>query len=276
MANERGLVISCPVEISGRSMAFRSGPVLDPQELRFSLLFWDKLDFPINYVVGIGPDAETQFLQSAGLLNRTMTQVISGGDVVSSFVQAHIGAFRALDQREPGVWSLSTGKNAISFADDDMELDKGVLVSLYRAIPVPDKDVPLEDILEFRARRRDELITLRHHLEDIYQRVISAGDGELALNTEIERLERAIDDHIKAARGSGLKFRLVDFDANLNLTPAVTATAVAYAASQSIPLSLLTGLGAASLSLKVGPSLKRHEATSTPFKYVSSYHRELF
>jgi Family of unknown function (DUF6236) len=208
MANERGLVISCPIEISGREMTFRSGPALDPQELRFSLLFWDKLDFPINNVVGIGPDAETQFLQSAGLLNRTMTQVISGGDVVSSFVQTHIDAFRALDQREPGVWSLSTGKNAISFAGDDMELGKGVLVSLYRAIPVPDKDVPLEDILEFRARRRDELITLRHHLEDIYQRVISAGDGELALNTEIERLERAIDDHIKAARGSGLKFRL--------------------------------------------------------------------
>ena len=114
MANERGLVISCPVEISGRSMTFRSGPALDPQELRFSLLLWDKLDFPINNVVGIGPDAETQFLQSAGLLNRTMTQVISGGDVVSSFVQTHIDAFRALDQREPGVWSLSTGKNAVA------------------------------------------------------------------------------------------------------------------------------------------------------------------
>jgi hypothetical protein len=127
---------------------------------------------------------------------------------------------------------------------------------------------------EFRARRRDELIALRHHLEDIYQRVISAGDGELALNTEIERLQRAINDHVKAVRGRGLKFKLVDLDANLNLAPAVTA-AVAYAAGLSIPLSLLTGLGAA-LSLKIGPSLKRHEATPTPFKYVSSYHRELF
>jgi len=99
--------------------------------------------------------------------------------------------------------------------------------------------------------------------------------NRLSLNTEIERLQRAINDHVKAARGSGLKFRLVDFDANLNLAPAVTAAGVAYAAGLSIPLSLLTGLGTA-LSLKIGPSLKRHEATSTPFKYVSSYHRELF
>jgi len=275
MANERGLVISCPVEISGSGMTLRSGTDLDPQELRFSLLFWDKLDFPTNNLISLGLNAEAQFLQSAGLLNRTMTQVIGGGTDASMLVLTHLLAFRTLDQREPGVWSLSTGKNAISFADDDMELDKGVLVSLYRAIPVPDKDAPLQDILEFRTKRRDELIMLRHHLEDIYQRVISAGDGELALNTEIERLQRAIGDHVKAARGSSLKFRLVDFDANLNLAPAVTAAAVAYAAGLSIPLSLLAGLGAA-LRLKVGPSLKRHEATSTPFRYISSYHRELF
>jgi hypothetical protein len=66
MANERGLVISCPIEISGSGMTVKS-TALDPQELRFSLLFWDKLDFPTNNFVGMGVDAEAQFLQSEGL-----------------------------------------------------------------------------------------------------------------------------------------------------------------------------------------------------------------
>jgi Family of unknown function (DUF6236) len=82
---------------------------------------------------------------------------------------------------------------------------------------VPDKDVPLEDVLAFRTKRHDELVTLRHHLEEVYQSIISAGEGELALSTQTEKLQLAILDHLKVSREFGFKFRLVDFDANLNL-----------------------------------------------------------
>jgi len=69
-------------------------------------------------------------------------------------VELHLAAFyRKLDQSEPGVWSLGTGKNSISFPEREMEEGRGVLVRLYEAIPVPDKDVPLQDILEFRTKR---------------------------------------------------------------------------------------------------------------------------
>src|SRR5437667_6766069 len=104
-------------------MTLRSGTALDPQELRFSLLFWDKLDFPHNNLVALGLDAEAQVLQSAGILSRTWVRIIGGGDSTSMFILGHVAAFRILDEREPGVWSLGAGKNAISFAPDDIEPD---------------------------------------------------------------------------------------------------------------------------------------------------------
>lgn len=170
---------------------------------------------------------------------------------------------------------LATGANSVSFPEADLDLGRGVIVSLHRAIPVPDKDVPIQDVLEFRARRRDELIALRHYLEDIYERIISAGDGALALEKEVERLQSAIDGHVRVSRESGFKLRLVDMDASLNFVPAVTTAAVTYLAGTPLIASIIAG-SAAALNVKIGPSLKRHNATATPFKYVSSYHRELF
>jgi hypothetical protein len=194
MAGERGLVISYPIEVSNTAGRVEG---LDLQELRMSLLFWDKLDFPANNVFHFGLDPECQFLKGAGILSRTNIP-LSGGNAASVVVQAHLDAFRILDAKEPGVWSLSNGRNAISFPEADLEQGRGVLVSLHRAIPVPDKEVPLQDVLEFRAKRRAELMVLRHHLEDIYERVISAADGALAMTKELESLQRAIDDHTLA------------------------------------------------------------------------------
>jgi hypothetical protein len=138
--------------------------------------------------------------------------------------------------------------------------------------------VPLQDILEFKARRGDELLALRGHLEQIYQRVVSAGDGPLAWRSEVGALERSISDHMKAARASGLTFRLSGFDASLNLLPGVSAALAAHGQGLSVLESLMAGsaAAAATLSVNVAAALKGGRAQPTPFRYVSRYHDELF
>ncbi len=49
-ANYRGLVVSPPIEIDGTSLHVKSSN-LDPQELRFALLFWDQLVWPSSRAV---------------------------------------------------------------------------------------------------------------------------------------------------------------------------------------------------------------------------------
>jgi hypothetical protein len=274
MSDERGLVISNPVEIEGTSARIKSSD-LDSQELRFSLLLWDKLNFPTNNLIHMGLTADSQFLLDAGVLSRLRIQVAGSGDMAQGFRFAHVHAFRLLDQREPGVWSLATGERSISFLDDELDIGRGALMRLHKAIPVPDKDVPLQDILEFRSKRRSELLALRHHLEIIYQRIVTAGDGELALNTEVGALEQAIADHIKASKEARFSFRGMSIDASLNVPGGLVAGLAAYSASLSIVTSLLSGVGAA-IAFGPGVSLKGHKVSSTPFRYVSSYQDKLF
>jgi hypothetical protein len=104
---------------------------------------------------------------------------------------------------------------------------------------------------------------------------VTAGDGKLALTKELERLQIAISNHIKVSRETGFKLKFADFDASLNLAAGAMATAAAFAAGLPILEALIPG-AAATMAVKIGPSLKKHQTTPTPFKYVSSYHDELF
>ncbi|MGX9147263.1 DUF6236 family protein [Mesorhizobium sp. 128a] len=135
--------------------------------MRSNLLFWDRLDFPAQNMIAFGLDADAQFLKSAGVLQRTVVG-LSGGSMGDVLRAAHVGAFRLLDKNEPGQWSIATGERSLSFASNDIDEGRGVLVKLYNAIPVPNKDASLVDILEFREKRRSELLALRHHLESVY------------------------------------------------------------------------------------------------------------
>lgn len=278
VTNVRGLVIS-PAKIRpnatyrvSRELSFVSYQ-LDPQELRFSLLFWDKLEIPevLPYVSG-GPDEE--FLWANRILSRMSFQPPPkfDGDPVSL---AQLAVFKFLNYHEPGVWSLGTREGSVVLGDDELENNGGALVTLHQAIPVPDKDVPLQDILEFRQKRRPELLALRTHLEQIYHRVRTAGDGELALNTELGALERGIADHIRASKESRLKFRGVTFSASLNLVRNATAAAAALSAGFPTVTALLAG-AAAGISIGSGAGLTWGKPTDTPYSYVSAYHNEVF
>ncbi|MEI5680448.1 DUF6236 family protein [Mesorhizobium sp. CCNWLW179-1] len=273
MNQERGLVVSPPIQISGNSAMIESTD-LDPQELRMYLLFWDKLDFPEQNYIQFGLAADAEYLIDANVLQRTKVTPPSGwgSDILRN---AHVEAFKTLDAREPGKWSLATGDRSISFPEHTLDIGRGALVRIHQAIPVPNRDVALADILEFRTKRRAELLSLRHHLEEVYQRVISAGDGPLAWNTEIERLQNSIGDHIKSAREAKFKFRLADISANLNLLPVGIAALAAHTLSLPMISALLSSIPSA-LSLSVGSALKGRNAIPTPYKYVSSYHQELF
>jgi len=72
MADQRGLVISNPIEFFGRAIRTKQTN-LDPQELRFSLLFWDKLDCPeiIGGIMQAPLDSDGQYLAASGILQRT-------------------------------------------------------------------------------------------------------------------------------------------------------------------------------------------------------------
>ncbi len=270
----RSLVVSPSIEINERAIHIKSTD-LDPQEVRSNLLFWDKLDFPDQNMIHFGLSEDSEFLLKSGVLQRTHVTLTGSWDGATALRNAHLAAFSFLEKNEPGLWSLATGAHSMSFNDGDLDVGRGALVRLYNAIPVPDKSVPLADILEFRSKRKDEMTAFRVHLESVYQRIISAGDGPLAWHTEIDALQCSISDHIKVSHESKLRLRLADISAELNLVTIGKAVLSACVAGLPLVPSIATGL-AAGISLNVGSALKRRKAVATPFRYVTSYHQQLF
>lgn len=272
--SRRGLVISNPMAVTYNGLHIKNTN-LDRQELRANLLFWDVLDFPKNNLLGIGPDDDTAFLISAGVIQQTTISLNGSFEMGQAALTTYLNAFRYRESQEPGAWSISTGENSLNFPSDQVDDGRGVLVKLFHAIPVPDKEVPLADILEFRTKRRAELIALRHHLEETYQRIIISGDGPLALTTELEKLQQAISDHIKVSRETGFKLRLQDLSADLNLTGFAGTALTSYHLGLPVLESLLAG-AASSLSINIGRSLKGRAVSSNPYRYVTSFHQQLF
>jgi hypothetical protein len=77
MASVRGLVISRPIHISEGGLT--AGGPLDLQELRFALLFWDKLNFPFNNSVYFRSVAKPSFYKKwVSLIVNTLCYPIMG------------------------------------------------------------------------------------------------------------------------------------------------------------------------------------------------------
>ena len=284
MANERGIVVSTPV-VAMRGILQIDAVPLDPQEVRYWLLFWDKLNFPVLDGFHIDPGKDGAFLESTGVLQRhhitDCTIRMSSDpdeDALEEQFQYHfLRAFRELDAAEPGTWSLATGNRSITLDEGQLGDGRGVLVRLHRALPVPERDVPLADVLEFKEKRRDELLALRCHLEAAYQRIRNAPDGALAINSELTAIDVALADYLKATKGSAIKKWVpTSIDTELQISTGINASVTAFVSGLPLLQSLLTG-AAATVNISATSGLKDFSRNNgVPWRYVASYLNEVF
>jgi hypothetical protein len=261
---------------------------VNPQDLRAWLLLFDYIVLPFfegnKHILG----NDIEFLIQEGILgHRKLTIQNDDGtpeELSSShpFFPAALAAecvYKEFQEYDNAVCAIASGQSLGEHdgfrPKEDIYPPRGFYIELMNTIPVPDRVVPLEDILRFREHRQDELMQLRHHIEDIYQEVISASDQLLARTTAVERFENAIVEQLKVSSESGLKFRMLNFAGSFNVVPAIGA----FTASLALGITEAAAIGAAvGSSLNIGPSIGWSKASksSNPFSYVFSYHKELF
>lgn len=109
--SQRGLIISNPIKLDVKNNIVQGQGGLNPSELRFSLLYWDKLARPDSNIIRFGGGDDENFLISAGILTRP-TIFHQGGNAASVLLDTFIGAMNQLETSEPGVWSLSQGEQS--------------------------------------------------------------------------------------------------------------------------------------------------------------------
>jgi hypothetical protein len=197
-------------------------------------------------------------------------------------VNSQIETFLALDQKEPGMWSLAQGQNSLLLKEGLIGNKLGAFVELHRAIPVPDKDVPLADILEFRRRRFDEPQMIRSQIDSFVADLSVADDKPSELTKLAAKVDAACADALRVAKEWRFPIRLSSLKASLDLRPftSLAAGGVGLAAlgpelERSLPAAALC-FAAASVKIGADFGVQRIKPRQGPYRYVAHFHSELF
>lgn len=282
---ERGIVVSNPVVLEGESIFLKSSN-LDPEELRFSLLYWDKLVWPQNGIYQGGGNGDSSFLESAGILSRPNPKPKSGNATELAF-HSHTSVFEELNMIQPGQWALSWSDQSMSAhpAFEKFTEQRSTLLELHRAIPIPDVDIPLAEILEFKVRRRDEFLLLRTHFEKLASDIDASDEPNDLLNTRIKEVDDACANLVQLGREWRWPMRLGSLNASVSFEPmkaisaGVTALTIAGKTGLNLP-STAAMVGAAGLLSTISwkPSdfgFQSIRQPKNPYRYAYSIDAEL-
>ena len=288
-ADERGLVLDTLVSGRPGGTTIRDQRI-PAQALRSYVLFWDRLDEPVNMVEEFERQGAKAFLSSAnkGLMGRDRRYLAECGFLQQSEVfvnrlrepeidtQRALHTYRLLEKRDGGRWSIARTSALANDLPGEVEKGRGAVVALHNAIPVPDKLVPLEDIIKFRERRKDELLRLRNHLDSLYAEISASDDKDYVLNSNVAKLTRDVNDYRKAADESGFPLVMSDLSATVNVGPA-DGTLIALQLNGISEISSLLTAGAvslATLTINVGAALRQKKEQTSPYEYVVGFDRE--
>ena len=262
---------------------------IDPQELRFSTLLWDKLVWPYTETLHVTGGADEIFLQNEGILFRP-DYTVRGDDTAACLIQAYINAFNDLNSKNPGCWSVAYGEKSLQIPDWLVDKNNKSQIEIYRAIPVPDKDVHLNDVLEFRLRRRDELGVLRTELDSLVSALTqSSGNHKSVLASQIDAIDIACANAIRVSKEWQFPVRLSSFKCSFEVRPfeialgAITGFSLAEAMGLPKTTSVVSAAGGALYTMRSALKLSADSVTLRglrpqrgPYDYVTRFHQELF
>jgi len=271
--NELGLVVPPGLAAdSAGEVSFVGG--LDRDELRSAILLWDRIDWPEASLFPIPASAELDFLEAEGVLMRTKYTYHASVASRSGILDLGRRTFEQAETQEPGRWFLGQGESATETDGD--QPSRTLLVKLNSVLAFPPGDIPLEDVLAFRERRKSELLAFRAHFLELDRSIREAPDRTLAIVTENDKLARAIDDQRRVASEAGWRKMFAGLTSSIKIEKAWPAGAAAVATLERTG-SVTTALqaGAATLGITATAKFLKADRTKTPVDYIISIDREI-
>jgi hypothetical protein len=308
---KRGLVIGGMYEchsLAGGKGFKVVGASIDPQFVKSSILYWDRIDVPDNDFVSVRLPNEFSVLQQEGILSRqniklgfgfAFATIASGATVECSNTSINgkilmdadkglnlspLRAFERLTKSDKGtLWSFAKNSNTVLSPNEDGDVGKSLQFEMYNALPVPSEISPFADILEFKNKRGSELIALRSELDDLYLRVSQEKDAAFAKAIALNKVENALNDLDNAMKETWLT-KLINLDFEVRWKELISTTVatggMAFSSSGNLLHSAaLGGVAGASAGIQIKSSNKvfsknlpdRH----VPYRYVLNAKREL-
>ena len=191
---KRGIIAS-PGIITPLAGGFRMERSLSAEELRYFILYWDEIVIPGNNLVYIGVPGEEELIKCGAISRpRVAFQGSFQGDQVTNAILGCQGIVaEQLVKRTDTDWVIHQIGTTLSVLRNFSEQRNVLRIVLAEALPVPSPDIPIAELLEFKSRRRDQLVEMHEALDAVYQEVLAAPDSDLAARRAISQLKRTIE-----------------------------------------------------------------------------------
>jgi len=256
---EKG-IIAAPARVSGNGAQFRSEGGLTPEELRYFLLYWDKVVIPTTSIVHLAVPQEEELL-TTGVVTRPrvpFSGTFNGELMARAQLLAQTTVARDLIKNDHSVdWALHQIGSEIIVPDNESIEKQLIRVDLVNSLPVPNGDVPFPDILEFKEHRKDELIQLHQAIDNLYLEILSSPDPSLKTKQAVSQFRKsieALDNVTKEKWKSTGKF---DISAELNINGKDVAAGVAagaifdfFTSLYTVPIGTIIGAVATTIKVK--------------------------
>lgn len=275
---QRGL-ITVAGNIKFQMQGFGLSSNLSPEDIRFYLMYWDKIIIPTNNLIHFAIPDEDDLINSKVLWRpRTShTGSFSGHQVGEAIIkgQSEIAELMLKDSKTD--WVVHQTGNQIFLPKETSKFNNTIRVDLSGALPVPSKDTNINEILEFKQRRASELEALHSSLDELYKEVLVSPDPSLEAKSSFSRLRKEIEALNKVSGEKYKKTSKFDLSVELNINGKDLAMASASGAvidflSNGFTIPIATALGAIGSCIKLsGKSTNTITAADNKLKlgYVS-------
>jgi hypothetical protein len=246
---ERG-VIASPGIINRLPKGFQMERSLSIDELRYYILYWDKVVIPGNNLVYIGLPEEEQLIKSGAVERPSVgfTGRFEGDQVTNAILSCQSVVAQELVKDKTKDWVIHQLGGECQFPNGFNQRRNIIRVDLASSLPVPTGDVNIYELLEFKEKRKDELYSLHAHLDDLYEQVLSSADQDLASKRAISDLAKSIADLDCVTNEHFDKTGKFDLSAELNLSGKDISVGAAsgalidfFATGMTLPIATIAG-----------------------------------
>lgn len=281
---DRG-VIAAPGIIRPLPQGFTMERSITPEELRYYVLYWDRVVIPGNNLINIGIPEEEAFI-AAGAVSRpriAFSGRFVGDEVTYALLSCQSIVAKTLVAQRDVDWVMHQIGDTVAIPREFGRESRTIRVAISNVLPVPRADVTVSELLEFKQRYRAELLELHGAMDELYLEVLRSPDPDLSAKSAVSRFRTAVEDLNKATVSRFKSARRFDLSAELNLdvqriATGATAGAAAFSyfsSGHAIPLGAILGAAASLIRVtaKAGISLEAAQF-NTKLAYLAAASKE--
>ena len=193
---------------------------IDKRKLIRTVLFWDKIIIPCNtniFVINLDHIPEIVTLRAEKILEEPKIQVSGDGELTSVLYGMYMWYIMQMMKSNDANYSTYELEKMIISDHDQVSPSGGELLTFTNAFPEPDVSTEINDILEFKLKRKDQLNLLMAHLNSLELRVLKAENKHTELNKAINEIDIACADVIRLYKEKGIKFNISNAKFNFSI-----------------------------------------------------------